>query len=160
MVEDRLKLAYGEDLSGATRSVTSIVTRLSCTTRKELEGEGSLIVIKNREEEILACLTSKEILELCDSAMPLPNEFYAAFMRRAAISTELMKLILCVSYETAQKILTNAIELAKFDEQKRRAKLSMPSKVEEPPKVRQIKLVPGMVKDSDVSIAGRIKEEK
>lgn len=88
----------------------------------KMAGEGAVVIIRSRNKEILAILTSKDLLELCDSGTPLPHEFYVAFMRREEISTELMKILVSVSFETAQKILVAAHELAKPDAAKRKAK--------------------------------------
>jgi hypothetical protein len=88
----------------------------------KMAGEGAVVIIRSRNKEILAILTSKDLLELCDSGTPLPHEFYAAFMRREEISVELMKILVSVSFETAQKILAAATELAKPDAAKRKAK--------------------------------------
>lgn len=85
--------------------------------------EGVLVVIRGRDKKIQAVLTSEGVLEDCNSADPLPPEFYAAYHLQREAAIAVMLALSRSSYPTAQRIASAAEEIEVKDRRRKEKSL-------------------------------------
>lgn len=124
-------------------------------------GSGDSDVYITQRKRVLAVITDPNVLLSRTPDRPLPAEYYAAYYRHGEVANQITAVLARITPAGAERLAQIATEVEATEERQTVRSASVKLVTSSPAKdTRQLRQIPGMVKDSDVSISGRGKGEK